>query len=212
VLEKAKKRGLVGEDQADALTREEIFDLLFLPGFSTAEKVTDVSGRGVGLDVVRTAIRAVKGKVTVDSTPGRGTKFELILPPTMAIVDVMMVRINGRRCAIPVHDIVEVASMTTASIHPVANRETILLRDQLLPLRRLEDMFGPSPSGEIIVILQNASRKMAVMVDAIIGQQEVVIKPLAKIVGACPGIGGVTIPGDGLVVPVLDVNSMVMEN
>jgi two-component system chemotaxis sensor kinase CheA len=212
VLEKAKQRGLISEDQVSALSRDEIFDLLFLPGFSTAEKVTDVSGRGVGLDVVRTAIKALKGTVTVDSTPGKGTKFELILPPTMAIVDVMMVRINGRRCAIPVHDIVEVASMSTATIHPVANRETILLRDQLLPLRRLEDMFGPSSRGEIIVILQNASRRIAVMVDAIIGQQEVVIKPLAKIVGACPGIGGVTIPGDGLVVPVLDVNSMVMEN
>jgi two-component system chemotaxis sensor kinase CheA len=130
----------------------------------------------------------------------------------MAIVDVMMVRINGRRCAIPVNNIVEVASLAGTQIHSIGARETILLRDEILTLNRLDDMFEGSNGAEILVILQNQQKKMAITVDAIIGQQEVVIKPLTRIVGSCPGISGVTIPGDGQVVPVIDVNSIVMEN
>jgi two-component system chemotaxis sensor kinase CheA len=212
VLEQAVKRGIVSREGAAELSKEEIYDLLFQPGFSTAEKVTDVSGRGVGLDVVKTAIQAVKGSIKVDSEPGLGTRFELMLPPTMAIVDIMMVRINGRRCAIPITNIVEVASLSGTEIHYFANREMIMVRDEILPLDRLDDMFGSSARSEIIVILQNQDRKRAITVDEIIGQQEVVIKPLAKIVGVCPGISGVTIPGDGQVVPVLDVSSIVMES
>lgn len=212
VLAKAAERGVITPEHAAGLTREEVFDLLFQPGFSTAEKVTDVSGRGVGLDVVRTAIQAVKGSIKIESEPGTGTRFELLLPPTMAIVDIMMVRINGRRCAIPVNNIVEVASLDGTRIHSIGSRETILLRDEILTLNRLGDMFGESDRNEILVILQNQQKKMAITVDAIIGQQEVVIKPLTKIVGSCPGISGVTIPGDGQVVPVLDVNSIVTEN
>jgi two-component system chemotaxis sensor kinase CheA len=212
ILNKALQRDLITPDSAPDISKEEIFDLLFQPGFSTAEKVTDVSGRGVGLDVVKTAILAVKGSIKVESEPGTGTRFELLLPPTMAIVDVMMVRINGRRCAIPVNNIVEVASLAGTQIHSIGARETILLRDEILTLNRLEDMFGGSDGAEIVVILQNQQKKMAITVNAIIGQQEVVIKPLTKIVGDCPGISGVTIPGDGQVVPVIDVNSIVMEN
>ena len=212
ILNKALQRELITRESASGMSKEEIFDLLFQPGFSTAEKVTDVSGRGVGLDVVKTAIQAVKGSVKVESEPGTGTRFELLLPPTMAIVDVMMVRINGRRCAIPVNNIVEVASLAGTQIHSIGARETILLRDEILTLNRLEDMFGESDGSEILVILQNQQKKMAITVDAIIGQQEVVIKPLTRIVGSCPGISGVTIPGDGQAVPVIDVNSIVMEN
>lgn len=212
VLARAVKRGLVSEENAPGLSKEEIYDFLFQPGFSTAERVTDVSGRGVGLDVVRTSIKAVKGSIRIESEPGVGTRFELMLPPTMAIVDIMMVRINGRRCAIPITNIVEVASLSGTEIHSVANREMIMIRGEILPLDRLDDMFGVSTRSDIIVILQNQDRKRAITVDEIIGQQEVVIKPLSKIVGICPGISGVTIPGDGQVVPVLDVNSIVMES
>jgi two-component system, chemotaxis family, sensor kinase CheA len=212
VLGKAVQRGLISQETGAGMSREEIYDLLFQPGFSTAERITDVSGRGVGLDVVRTAMNAVKGSIKVDSMPGRGTRFELLLPPTMAIVDVMMVRINDRRCAIPVNNIIEVASLTGAGIHTIGSRETILLRDEVLPLDRLEDMFGASRKSEILVVIQNQEKKSAITVDAIEGQQEVVIKPLTRIIGVCRGIGGVTIPGDGQVVPVLDVNSIVTEN
>ncbi|MDD1715660.1 MAG: chemotaxis protein CheA, partial [Methanolinea sp.] len=212
VRKKAVERGLVSAETAGTLSHEDVIDFLFRPGFSTAEAVTDISGRGVGLDVVRTTLESLKGSIKVESTLGKGSRFELLLPPTMAIVTVMMVRINGRRCAIPVQNVVEVASLVQERIHSIGGHEAILLRDEVLPLDRLDDMFGNSEKSEILVVLQHQSRKRTICADLIEGQQEVVIKPLSNVVGICRGISGVTIPGDGEVVPVLDVNSMIKEN
>ncbi|MCU0632810.1 MAG: chemotaxis protein CheA [Methanolinea sp.] len=211
VRKKAIERGLVSAEEAGGLSREEVTDFLFRPGFSTADAITDISGRGVGLDVVRTTLEALKGTIKVESTEGAGSKFELLLPPTMAIVTVMMVRINGRRCAIPVHNVVEVASLEEECIHMIGGHETILLRNEVLPLDRLDDMFGNSPRTDILVVLQHQNRKRSIAVDLIEGQQEVVIKPLSTVVGTCRGVSGVTIPGDGEVVPVLDVNAIIKE-
>ncbi len=211
VLAKALKNGLISPEEAEGLSQEEIFDMLFLPGFSTADKITDISGRGVGLDVVKNAIDSLKGTIKVESVKNKGTKFELLLPPTMAIVNVMMVRINGKRCAIPVNNVVEVASLTQERIHHIGTHETVLLREELLHLDRLDDMFGKSEKSEILVVLSHQNKKRSIAVDLIEGQQEVVIKPLSTIVGMCRGVSGVTIPGDGEVVPVLDVNSIIKE-
>jgi len=211
VRQKAIERGLISEAEAENLSREEIIDFLFRPGFSTAESITDISGRGVGLDVVRTTIESLKGTIKVESTEGEGSKFELLLPPTMAIVTVMMVRINGRRCAIPVHNVVEVASLEKEYIHTIGGHEAILLRNEVLPLDRLDDMFGRSDRTDILVVLQHQNRKRSIAVDLIEGQQEVVIKPLSSVAGSCRGVSGVTIPGDGEVVPVLDVNALIKE-
>jgi two-component system chemotaxis sensor kinase CheA len=212
VARKAIERGLITELQASEMTDTAVYDLLFLPGFSTAEKITDVSGRGVGLDVVRTAIDNLKGTIKVESSPGNGSRFELVLPPTMAIVNVIMVRINGRRCAIPVNNVVEVAGLSVSKIHHIGTQEAIMMRDEVLPLDRLDDMFGKSDQTEILVVLQHQNKKRAIAVDMIEGQQEVVIKPLSSMVGGCRGISGITIPGDGEVVPVLDVNAIVKES
>ncbi|MEI7434876.1 MAG: chemotaxis protein CheA [Methanomicrobiales archaeon] len=212
VARKAIERGLITELQASEMADEAVYDLLFLPGFSTAEKITDVSGRGVGLDVVRTAIDNLKGTIKVESSPGKGSRFELVLPPTMAIVNVIMVRINGRRCAIPVNNVVEVAGLSVSKIHHIGTQEAIMMRDEVLPLDRLDDMFGKSDQTEILVVLQHQNKKRAIAVDMIEGQQEVVIKPLSSMVGGCRGISGITIPGDGEVVPVLDVNAIVKES
>ncbi len=211
VRAKAIERGVVTEESAGTLSDEGVYDLLFLPGFSTAEKVTDISGRGVGLDVVRTAVDALKGSIRVESAPGKGTSFELLLPPTMAIVNVIMVRINGRRCAIPVNNVVEVASLASVRTYRIGTHETVMLREEVLPLDRLDDMFGNAGHAEILVVLQHQNRKRSIVVDMIEGQQEVVIKPLGHLIGSCRGISGVTIPGDGEVVPVLDVNTIVKE-
>ncbi|MDN7023390.1 chemotaxis protein CheA [Methanoculleus sp. FWC-SCC1] len=206
----AVEKGLMTAEAARTAQKEELIGLLFQPGFSTAEKITDISGRGVGLDVVKRAIESLKGTIRVDSTLGKGTTFELVLPPTMAIVDVMMVHINDRRCAIPVSNVVEVATGRQDAIHHIGSTETILLRDSLLPMHRLEDMFGASSKGsDTLVVLQNDGKKCCIVVDSVEGQQEVVVKPLSRLVGSCRGISGVTIPGDGDVVPVLDVNTMV---
>lgn len=212
VRKKAIERGFVSAEAAGTLSNEDVIDFLFRPGFSTAETITDISGRGVGLDVVRTTLESLKGSIKVESTLGKGSRFELLLPPTMAIVTVMMVRINGRRCAIPVHNVVEVASLVQERIHSIGGHEAILLREEVLPLDRLDDMFGISEKSEILVVLQHQNRKRTICADLIEGQQEVVIKPLSNVVGVCRGISGVTIPGDGEVVPVLDVNSMIKEN
>lgn len=209
VRQKAVSRGLYTAEEAATLTDDQIIDVLFNPGFSTADTITDISGRGVGLDVVRAAIESLKGSIKVESVHGKGTCFELVLPPTMAIVEVMMVRINGKRCAIPISNVVEVAMLKSEGIHRVGNSRVILLRDEVLPLYTLDDMFGSFQSGEVLVVLQYRSKKCGILANVVEGQQEVVVKPLSALVGSCPGVGGVTIPGDGEVVPVLDVNTIV---
>ncbi|MCQ1537936.1 chemotaxis protein CheA [Methanocalculus taiwanensis] len=209
VKAKAIERGILSPDMADQLTKEDAISYLFHPGFSTAETITDISGRGVGLDVVRGAIESLKGTIRVTSHEGKGSTFELLLPPTMAIVEVMIVRLNNRRIAIPISAIVEVASMRRENIHRIGTQDSILLRDEVLPLHMLEEMFGRSDSTEILIVVQYNKVKCCIAVDLVEGQQEVVVKPLSRIIGVIRGISGITILGDGHVVPVLDVNTMV---
>ncbi len=206
---KGIEKGLMTPDAAATATKDELINLLFEPGFSTAETITDISGRGVGLDVVKKTIESLKGTIKVDSSMGVGTKFELVLPPTMAIIDVMMVHINSMRCAIPISNVVEVAQTRPEAVHRIGTSETILLRDQILPMHRLEDMFGRAQKSDTLVVLQNNGRRCCIVVDTVDGQQEVVVKPLSRLAGNCRGISGITIPGDGDVVPVLDVNTMI---
>lgn len=209
VRNKAVQKGLMTRDAADALTDDEVVNILFQPGFSTAEKITDISGRGVGLDVVRSAIESLKGSVNVKTVLGKMTRFELVLPPTMAIVQVMIVKINGRRCAIPINSIVEVATLDMQSIHQIGSGEAILLRDEVLPIYWLDEMFGKPESSDIILVIQYMEKKCGIPLDTVEGQQEVVVKPLSRLIGRSRGVSGITILGDGDVVPVLDVNTMV---
>ena len=209
VKKKAVEKGLVSKEAADALTTDQAIELLFLPGFSTADKITDISGRGVGLDVVRRSIESLKGTIRIETMAGKGSRFELLLPPTMAIVDVMIVRINGRRLAIPISSIVEVASFRKDSTHRIGRSETILLRDEVIQIFWLDDMVGMSATSDILIVVQYQKRKCSIPVDIVEGKQEVVVKPLSSLIGNTRGISGVTILGDGDVVPVLDVNTLV---
>ena len=212
IRKKALEKKIIAPEILNEMPDEEIFNLVFYPGFSTAEKVTDISGRGVGLDVVKTTLAELQGTIKLSSELGKGSTFELVLPPTMAIVMVMMVQINGRRCAIPITHVAEVASLSVFPIQNIGHGEGILMRDEIILLYRLYDMFGDSEHEEILVVIQSQNKKGAIAVDVIEGQQEVVIKPLSKYVGSCAGISGVTIPGDGEVVPVLDVNEILAEH
>ncbi|NLA38940.1 MAG: chemotaxis protein CheA [Methanomicrobiales archaeon] len=207
--DRAVERGVMTPEAAAAAPKEDLINLLFEAGFSTAEAITDISGRGVGLDVVKKTIESLKGTIKIESEVGRGTVFELMLPPTMAIIDVMMVRINARRCAIPISNVVEVALSRPEAIHQIGDAETVLLRDEILPMYRLEDMFGQAQGCDTLVVLQTSGKKCCIAVDTVDGQQEVVVKPLSRLAGSCRGISGITIPGDGEVVPVLDVNTIV---
>jgi two-component system chemotaxis sensor kinase CheA len=206
---KAVEKGLITQENADILTTEQAVELLFQPGFSTADKISDISGRGVGLDVVRRSIEALKGTIRVETTPGKGSRFELLLPPTMAIVDVMIVRINKKRLAIPISSIVEVANFKRDSTHRIGNGDAILLRDEVLQIFWLNEMVGASSVCEVLIVIQYQKRKCCIPVDIVEGQQEVVVKPLNRFIGNTRGVSGVTILGDGDVVPVLDVNTMV---
>jgi two-component system chemotaxis sensor kinase CheA len=209
VKKKAIEKGILSPEQGEQMTKEEAINLLFHAGFSTADAITDISGRGVGLDVVKSAIESLKGSIRVESHEGKGSTFSLLLPPTMAIVEVMIVRLNNKRIAIPISAIVEVASMKRENIHRIGTQESILLRDEVLPLHMLKDMFGHSDQTEILVVVQYDNHKCCISVDLVEGQQEVVVKPLSSIIGITRGISGITILGDGHVVPVLDVNTMV---
>ncbi|MGB8219273.1 MAG: chemotaxis protein CheA [Methanoregula sp.] len=208
VKRKAVEKGLITEDVAATLTTDQAIELLFMPGFSTADTITDISGRGVGLDVVKRAIESLKGTIKVETKPGKGSTFELLLPPTMAIVDVMIVRLNKKRLAIPISSIVEVANFRKDKSHRIGKGEVTLLRDEVLQILWLNEMVGSSDRCEILIVVQYQKRKCCIPVDAVEGKQEVVVKPLSSFIGTTKGISGVTILGDGDVVPVLDVNTM----
>jgi two-component system chemotaxis sensor kinase CheA len=209
VRTKGMEKGLITPEEAETFTTEQAIDLLFQPGFSTADKISDISGRGVGLDVVRRSIEALKGTIRVETTPGKGSRFELLLPPTMAIVDVMIVRINDKRFGIPISSIVEVANFKRNETHRIGKGEAILLRDEVLQILWLNEMVGESKSCEILIVVQYQKRKCCIPVDIVEGKQEVVVKPLSGFIGNTRGVSGVTILGDGGVVPVIDVNTIV---
>lgn len=208
VKKKAVDKGLITSESVLTMSTDEAIDLLFMPGFSTADKITDISGRGVGLDVVKRSIESLKGSIKVDTVPGKGSTFELLLPPTMAIVDVMIVRANNRRLAIPISSIVEVANFKKESTHRIGKGEVTTIRDEVLQLLWLDEMVGRSERSEILIVVQYQKRKCCIPVDAVEGQQEIVVKPLSSFIGTTKGVSGVTILGDGDVVPVLDVNTM----
>ncbi|MFA5269357.1 MAG: chemotaxis protein CheA [Methanoregula sp.] len=208
VKRKAVEKGLITQETADTFTTDQAIDMLFQPGFSTADKISDISGRGVGLDVVKRSIESLKGTIRVETTAGKGSRFELLLPPTMAIVDIMIVRINGKRLGIPISSIVEVANYRKDETHTIGKGEAVLLRDEVLQLLWLNDMVGVSEVCEILIVVLFQKRKCCIPVDLVEGQQEVVVKPLSSFIGNTRGISGITILGDGDVIPVLDVNTM----
>ncbi|MDD3135909.1 MAG: chemotaxis protein CheA [Methanoregula sp.] len=209
VKAKAIEKGLITPEAAETFTTDQAIDLLFQPGFSTADKISDISGRGVGLDVVKKAIEALKGTIRVETTQGQGSRFELLLPPTMAIVDVMIVKINGKRLGIPISSIVEVANFQRNATHRIGKGEAILLRNEVIQILWLTELVGESEHCEILIVVQYQKRKCCIPVDIVEGKQEVVVKPLSSFIGNTRGVSGVTILGDGTVVPVLDVNTLV---
>jgi two-component system chemotaxis sensor kinase CheA len=209
VKAKAIETGLITQEAAEIYTPDQAIDLLFQPGFSTADKISDISGRGVGLDVVRRSIEALKGTIKVETTPGKGSRFELLLPPTMAIVDVMIVRISGKRLGIPISSIVEVANFKRGDTHQIGKGEAILLRNEVLQILWLNELVGASDICEVLIVVQYQKRKCCIPVDVVEGKQEVVVKPLSGFIGNTRGVSGVTILGDGEVIPVIDVNTIV---
>lgn len=213
VKQKAIERGTITPDQAENMTDKDIIDLLFLPSFSTAKVVSDVSGRGVGLDVVRSKIEALSGEVEVKSKLGVGSTFVIRLPLTLAIIQALMVVVGNEKYAISLGSIQTIEDIRPEDIKQVQSKEVINLRGNVIPIVRLSDVLDiesdKNPEENMIVVIVKKGEKFAgIVVDELIGQQEIVIKSLGKYINKCKKISGATILGDGEVALILDANSL----
>ncbi len=212
---KAVKQGLCREE--DRFSDQEIFQFIFNPGFSTAKKVTDVSGRGVGMDVVKKNIQRLRGSVEIKSEPGKGSTFSIRLPLTLAIIDGMIVRLHSQRYIVPTLSVLESMMAVDKRIDTIAGRgEVVDVRGQLIRLIRLADIFGLNGKngsngheGVVMIVEDMLGKTVALLVDEILGRQQVVIKNLGKGVGDVPGVSGGAIMGDGSVNLILDVGGIV---
>jgi len=212
VLAKARQQGLVAEQQN--LTREETFALIFLPGFSTAEKVTSISGRGVGMDVVRRNIERLRGKIEVESEVGKGSRFRIILPLTMAIIDGLIVKVGDDRFILPTTSVKMAYRPAADTLSTVQGRGEVLdLRGKIIPLHRLHQKFAITPkahhpSDGIVVVVEYSGKTSGLLVDEMISKQEVVIKSLGALMQGLPGVAGGAILGDGNIALILDPASL----
>jgi len=213
IVAKAVERGLIRS--GDGLTDGEVWKLVFEPGFSTAESVTDVSGRGVGMDVVRRNIEALRGRIEVESTEGRGTRVTLRLPLTLAITEGMLMRVGTERYILPTLSIERNVRPTSDMLSTVTGRgEMLLLRDELLPIVRLHDLFGVKCERErledgLLVVVGVAERRCALLVDELMGQQQMVVKSLGDGLGKVKGVTGGAVLGDGTVGLILDAGELI---
>jgi len=213
ILAKAIERGLVGDN--DVLSTEKIHELIFLPGFSTADEVTDVSGRGVGMDVVRKNIANLGGSVDVVSTRGQGATFTIRLPLTLAIMDGQTIRVSDQNYILPLISIVETIEINNRDVKQVTGKgELYPLRDEYIPIIRLYDVFGLEPNTTdleegLLVVVDSVGSKVGLFIDDLLGQQQVVIKSLETNYRKVIGISGATILGDGTVALILDIPGLV---
>ncbi|MBS1192551.1 MAG: CheA signal transduction histidine kinase [Nitrospirae bacterium] len=213
LLAKAREKGLV-EDELDAeRDRKEVLDLIFLPGFTTSETVTEISGRGVGMDVVKRNVSRLSGMIDIETETGVGTTFILTLPITLAIIKALIIEASGRRFAVPLGSVLEVMRVRPEQIETIETREVMAIRDETIPLLRLSDAFSLPQADQqethFVVLVGLAERRLGLVVDRLRGQQEIVIKPLGSRLADTPGIAGATELGDKIVVLVLDVESLI---
>jgi len=216
ILKKAIEKGVIDAATGDSLPDAQVYDLLFHSGFSTADKISDVSGRGVGLDVVKTKIETLGGRVLVQSTLGKGTKFSIQLPLTLSIIDAMLVQIADEKYAIPLTSIIETAIIRKSDIKRVHKQAVMDFRGRVVPILYLEDVFNIPRSEaldleeENVVIVRKGDKMAALVVDSFIGQQQVVLKSLGKyLTGSVFAISGSTILGDGQVALIMDCNALI---
>ncbi|WNB90382.1 chemotaxis protein CheA [Bacillus sp. NEB1478] len=214
VVEKALENGIITREMSENLTDKQCFELLFASGFSTAEVISDISGRGVGLDVVKNKIESLGGIITVDSTPGYGTIFSIQLPLTLSIMSVMLIEVQKEKYAIPLSSIIETAIIKKEEILTAHNQKVIDFRGKVVPLVFLKEIFEvPLTLGESshlpVVIVKKGDKMAALVVDSFIGQQEIVLKSLGEYLTSVFAISGATILGDGQAALILDCNALI---
>ena len=214
IRRKAVEKGMISQEEADNMDDADAVRLIFLPGFSTADKITDVSGRGVGMDVVRSKIEALGGHVDVETTLDEGSVFKIKLPLTLAIIQALLVKVQEEMYAIPLGAIDSTINITPDAIKTVRNKEVIVLRGQIIPIIRLGNVLSvPRAEGDVnedifVVVVHLGDRKAGIVVDNLIGQQEIVIKTLGKLLVGLKIFSGATVLGDGRVALILDVGTL----
>ncbi len=215
IKNKAVENGIITKEAANSMTQQDAIELLFRPSFSTADKITGLSGRGVGLDVVKTKIEQLGGTVEVETQSGRGSKFIIKLPLTLAIYQALLVNVGGEKYAIPLGAIYQIYNWSAEDVKTVQGQEVILLRNMVVPITRLADSLEVPNRNEQanqkqlkIVIVRKGEKLTGLVVDSVIGQQEIVIKSLGKLLTGIKYLAGATILGDGNVALIVDVNSI----
>ncbi len=215
VLEKAISRGIVSQDNAESLTDNQVNELILASGFSTADVISDISGRGVGLDVVKATIESLGGSITIDSTEGKGSRFSIQLPLTLSIISVMLVEIEKEIYAIPLSSIIETSIIRNSDIMNAHNQKVIDFRGKVVPLVFLEEIFEVPRSKQAndelysVVIVRKGDKMAGLVVDSFIGQQEIVLKSLGNYLTNVFAISGATILGNGEVALIIDCNSLI---
>jgi two-component system, chemotaxis family, sensor kinase CheA len=213
IVRRAIEHGILSAAEATQLNELEGLQLIFAPGLSTADEVTEISGRGVGLDVVKSSLEALKGTVELSSAPGRGTTFRLLVPLTLASIRALLFRVHGRLYAVPLASVAEITRITEQGIHRIDDHEVFQLREQVLTLVRL-DRLGPHAVGEraarvFVIVIGTGGRKFGLAVDSLMGEEELVIKALEDQLVTSPIVSGASILGDGTVVLILNVPAVV---
>jgi two-component system chemotaxis sensor kinase CheA len=213
IVERTVERSILSAEEACRLTDSEALHLIFTPGVSTAEQVTEISGRGVGLDVVQTALSSLKGAIELESEPGKGTTFRLLVPLTLASIQALLFRVAGRLYAVPITSVVEITRIAGEDIHRVDEHEVFQLREQVLTLVRLERLES-HPKAErskriFVIVIGAGNRKFGLIVDSLMGEEELVIKALEDRLVTSPLVSGASILGDGTVVLILNVPAVI---
>ncbi|MFZ0581215.1 MAG: chemotaxis protein CheA [Candidatus Acidiferrales bacterium] len=213
ILRRAIERGILKPDEIVRMNDAEIHHLIFTPGFSTANEVTEISGRGVGLDVVKSALDALKGSIEIESEAGKGTSFRLVVPLTLASIQALLFHVGGRLYAVPIASVVEINRITEDDIHRVDDHEVFQLRQQVLTLVRLDRLESQQPSGRskriFVVVIGAGSRRFGLAVDSLMGEEELVIKALEDQLVTSPLVSGASILGDGTVVLILNIPAVI---
>lgn len=208
------KKGVITQTEADSMSDEKAIDLIFESGLSTAEKITDISGRGVGMDIVRSNIERLNGSILVESQPGKGSQFQIILPLTLAIVPTLLVKVEGSIFAIPLVTVIETQRLTDQEFQTVNGRAVVVLREKIIPLVKLAEVFDlvtddGSAKYSYIVVVRTSKQEVGIVVEHLVGEEEVVVKSFGQIIGEIPGISSAAILGDGQIALIVDVQGLI---
>jgi two-component system chemotaxis sensor kinase CheA len=213
VGERAVKLGLVESGQLDAMTPSDILNTIYQPGFSTSESITDISGRGIGMDVVRESIENLKGVIELSTAPGKGTRFLIRLPLTLAILRAVLVEVAGKAFAVPLTGVLEIVRIPREETTSILGQRVLHWRDQVVPLLSLRESLGlgasaPSEGRDFVLLVGEAERRVGLVAEGLLGEQELVVKPIEDPLARSPGVAGASILGDGRVVLILHTRGL----